>query len=139
MLGIPDLLVSPTLARMVIPLARSRTKTSLTPLVSFATRSDAALSNTSDRPSGVIVGLEEGPLPEWIPSVLTLTSLVVPCKVSRRNTSVVLLVSARAKLAATLSKATNWPLDETVGKFELPSPPPIPEEFTLTRAVRWFL
>src|SRR5258706_11468505 len=127
MLGKAELFVSPALTSKVTPACRSRTKTSATPLVSLATRSDATLSNTTQRPSGVTAGFKEGPLPLTTPLVLILTSVVVAANRSRRNTSVVPFVSTPARLLAALSKATNWPLEEMVGKLELPSPPPAPD------------
>src|SRR5437763_5324890 len=63
MLGAADLFVWPTLTSLVMPDCKSLTKMSGSPLVSFATRSEAALSKTTQRPSGVSVGFDEGPFP----------------------------------------------------------------------------
>src|SRR5439155_10710623 len=82
-----EALVWPTLTGDVMPACKSRIKISVTPFVSSAIRSEAELSKTIHRPSGVIAGLEEGALPVRRPLALTLTSVVVPASRSRTNTS----------------------------------------------------
>src|SRR5262245_26113417 len=75
-----------TLARVVVAVKRSRTKTSLTPFVSPGTRFVAADVNATKRPLALSAGL---PLPQsrlwdvvqafaWAPAAPTLTRLVVP-------------------------------------------------------------
>ena len=54
-----------------------RTKTSATPLVSFATRSLALLTNATTRPSALSATGNEKSLPLAVPALLTLTSVVV--------------------------------------------------------------
>src|SRR5207248_11687434 len=52
-------------------------------------------------------------------------------------TSVAPFVYKKARLLAALSNATNWPLEETAGKLQLPFAP-IPRDVALTSVVRWF-
>src|SRR5439155_24452807 len=56
-----------------------RTNTSrIVPLVSLSTKSLAALSNATKRPSALMTGRAEPPLPLAVPALLMLTRVVVP-------------------------------------------------------------
>src|SRR3954447_25569859 len=74
------------LMRKVWPLTRSRTKTSLTLLVSPETRSLEALSNKTNWPFVDIATGQELSLPPPVPEELILTSVVTALLRSRRNT-----------------------------------------------------
>src|SRR5438876_508542 len=60
-----------------------RTKRFSVPLVSFATKSLARLSNATTRPSALMVARAEALLPLAVPALLTLTRVVVPVFRSR--------------------------------------------------------
>jgi hypothetical protein len=96
---------TPTPARVVVPLGRSRTNTSSAPLVSPATRLLAVLWKTTRRPSPEI---RPGPLASlpWFPADPRLTRVVVPACRSRTKTSMRPLVSPGTRLDALLVKAT---------------------------------
>ena len=65
-----------------------RAKTSWSPFVSLATKSLAALTNATTRPSALIAGKKrpESLLPPTVPALLTLTKVVVPVLRSRAKT-----------------------------------------------------
>src|SRR3954467_2084174 len=67
-----EVALAAALAQTVVPLCMSRTKISGIPLVSFAIRSLAALTNATKRPSGVIV-LDREPRLAGTPFVFTVT------------------------------------------------------------------
>src|SRR3954454_9613938 len=121
------------LARKVELVARSRTNTSVRPLVSSATRFPAWDRKATRRPSAEIDGEELDPDP-WPPAEETLTSSVVPAFTSRTNTSNSWLVSPATRLWANEVKATTLPASEITGWLlsSLPVPPP---RATLTRIV----
>ena len=75
-------------------------------LVAPAARLAALLTKATQRPSGVIVGESEAPLPLVAPSVLTLTRVVVLFWRSRTKMSVALFVSLATRSPAALTKAT---------------------------------
>ena len=122
-----------TLARVVVLPTRFRTKTSMTPFVSPATRFVEALSNATALPSRAMDGFALLPLP-WIPPVVTLARVVVFVCRSRTKTSDVPLVSPATRLLARLSNATNRPsvVIEGLKQFPLPWTAPGP---TLTRVI----
>src|SRR5262249_45198600 len=96
-----------TLASQVVPVWRSRTKTSRTPLVSVtSTRSVARLVKATKRPSGGSLQPVEAPLALVVPKRLTLTRVVVRLHRSRTNTSVVLLESLLTRLSTVLVNTT---------------------------------
>jgi hypothetical protein len=66
-----------TLARIVVPVCRSRTKMSWNPFPSPPTRFVAVLANATKRPSAEIVGAVLAPSASP-PVVLTLARIVVP-------------------------------------------------------------
>ena len=72
-LPVPALLA---LTRVVVPVFRSRTKTSKSPFASSGTKSAARLSNATKRPSALMTGAKEKPLPLPVPAPLALTSTV---------------------------------------------------------------
>lgn len=74
---------APTLTRVVVPPCRSRTNTSVTPLVSFGTRLLAAEANATKRPPKRTDGSVLGPFGSPPPAA-TLIRDVVPTPVSRR-------------------------------------------------------
>ena len=136
-MGVPEAMVNfcaPTLASVVTPSCKSRTKTSGMPFVSPVTKLLAALTKATYRPSGVMAASREGPLPGE-PFVLTLTRVVTLLIISRTKTSPVPLVSPPTRSDAALSKAMNWPLVEMALGKESPLPPPVPAELTLTKKV----
>ena len=75
-----------TLTSVVVPLTRSRTKTSLALFVSFATRLLAALSKSTYWPLVEMPTGRESPLPPPVPARLMLTRVVVLLAQSRRYT-----------------------------------------------------
>jgi hypothetical protein len=104
-----------TLTRLVVPVWRSRTKTSRSPFVSPPTRFEAPEMKATKRPSAEI----EAPKPPksaCTPAVLTLTRLVVPVWRSRMKTSDSPFVSPPTRFEATDSKATKRPSAEIEGK-----------------------
>ena len=101
-----------TLTNVVVPSCRSRTNTSsVAPLVSFATKSLAALLNATKRPSALIMGATEmPPLPDPGSKPVDAHQRVVPSCRSRTNTSTVApLVSFATKSLAALPNATKRP------------------------------
>src|SRR6266542_3991146 len=80
-------------------------------------------------------GPHEGPLPLAEPSALTLTSVVVPATVSRTKMSAARLLSSGTRLLAAVSKATNWPLEDSTAQPTSSLPPPMPLVLTLTRTL----
>ena len=113
-----------TLTSRVVPVIRSRTKMSLTPFVSPATRSLASLSNTTKRPLAETWPHRESPLPPPVPLALALTRTVVFHERSRRKrfTTDRLLPPGTRSLAA-LEKTTNRPLGVRLGATESRLPP----------------
>src|SRR3954454_14732241 len=84
--------VAARLARTVVPAARSRTNTSVRPLVSPGTRLAACDRKATRRPSAEIEGEKLGP--EARPPLDgTLIRLVLPARTSRANTLVTRPVS----------------------------------------------
>ena len=100
-----------TLSNVVVPDWRSRTKTSLTPLVSLATRLEASLSKATNRPSAEMTGETEWRLPPPTPVRFTLTRVVVLFVRLRRKTSINLPSPSSFvdKLLAELRKRTKRP------------------------------
>jgi hypothetical protein len=66
-----------TLTRVVMPVFRSRTKMSSTPLVSPGTRLEANVPNATKRPLALIDGRPLSAFPSF-PALSTLTRVVVP-------------------------------------------------------------
>src|SRR5258705_12456452 len=97
-----------TLAIVVVPVTRSRTKTSYRPFVSPATRFVALLENTTYRPLAEIDSQVLVPF-ERTPAELTLAIAVVPVWTSRTKTSVLPFVSPETRCVARLRKATYRP------------------------------
>src|SRR5207244_1701178 len=77
-----------TLTRSVVPVCRSWTNTSDTPLVSPATRSVAALSKATKRPSAERAETRLASLPSVVPSEATLTRSVICAPAERPQRAV---------------------------------------------------
>src|SRR2546428_31025 len=122
-----------TLTRLVLPVLRSRTKTSLTVFVSPPTRLFATELNATKRPLAEIDGTKLAPFP-CAPCEPTLTRVVLPALRSRTNTSLTPFVSPPTSLAALDKKATKRPSAEIEGPSLSPLPC-APWESTLTRVV----
>jgi hypothetical protein len=105
---------APTLARIVVPSRRSRTKASSFPLVSAWTSVLAVERKSTKRPSPLNHGLELAPLP-WASAELMLTSSVTPVCRSRTKTSRLRFRSSATRLDATEWKATKRPSAFAVG------------------------
>src|SRR5256885_1385746 len=88
-----------TLTRVVLPVLRSRTKTSPTPFVSPATRLLAVESKVTKRPSAEIARTMLSRL-VCAPWELTLTLVVLPVLRSRTKTSITPFVSPATRLLA---------------------------------------
>jgi hypothetical protein len=134
--SLPDSPCTPlvsTLTRSVVPVNRSRTKTSVCAFVSPATKFVASLSKATYRPSVESDGKKLAPSPSMFPE-LTLTRSVVPVTRSRTKTSKVPFVSFATRFEASLSKAMNRPSREITGRKLLPFAC-APSELTLTRVV----
>ena len=112
-----------TLISVVVPATKSRRKTSEALLVSFETKSLAALSKTTNWPLELIVGACEAALPLPAPDSLTLTSIVLPSRRSRTNTSNEPLLSLVTRLPAALTKTTNRPSALTPGLWQSAAAP----------------
>ena len=97
-----------TLIRSVVLAVRSRTKISLCPLVSFATKLVALLLKVIYRPSSLIES-KLAWLLAWVPLVATLIRSVVLAVRSRTKISREPLVSFATRLLAIDSKATYLP------------------------------
>src|SRR5439155_7654564 len=97
----------PRLTRSMVPVGRSKTKTSTALLVSPATRLVAALAKATLRPSADSDGAEPAASPGAPPG--GRTSTVVPAPRSRTNTSTTSLVSPGARLWAAERNATTLP------------------------------
>ena len=125
----------PTLTRCVVPATRSRTKTSVVPLVSPATRLDASDSKATNWPSPLIAGPCPLLLPAFPtdPSLATLTSSVVPAVRSRTNT--LLPGAPGARLVALEKNATYRPSVLSAGAFWASPDSWPPALVTLTRSV----
>src|SRR5689334_11810195 len=114
----------PTLTSVVVPFCRSRTNTSLTPLVSLATRLLASLSKTTYRPSAEAAGEIEWPLPPPTPVEFTLTRVVVSFVRLRTKTSMNFpLPSLVVRLLASLRNKTKRPSALMNDADESPLPP----------------
>ena len=118
--------------RVVVPATKSRTNTSRPVSVSSGSRSDASLKKATLVPSGDHTGLNELPLPEAVPAVLTDTRVVVPATTSRTNTSRPVSVSSGSRSDAKLLKATLVPSGDHTGLNELPLPEADPAVLTET-------
>src|SRR5215211_7387561 len=121
------------LTRWVDPIHKSRTKASLKPLVSFATRFVAIEPKATKRPSELIEGWSLQ-LSAWASELLTLTRSVAPVRRSRTKTSEVLLESFATRFEAPDSKATKRP-SELIDKRPLKPSAWASELLTLTRSV----
>src|SRR2546428_83045 len=122
-----------TLTRLVLPVLRSRTKTSLTVFVSPPTRLVATELNATKRPLAEIDGTKLAPF-SCAPWESTLTRLVLPALRSRTNTSLAPFVSPPTRLVAIELKATKRPSAEIEGTTLSPFSC-APWESTLTRLV----
>src|SRR5438445_6238564 len=122
-----------TLTRLVLPVLRSRAKTSLTVFVSPPTRLFATELNATKRPSAEIAGTQLAPFP-CAPWEATLTRLVLPALRSRTNTSLAPFVSPPTRLLALDRNATKRPSAE-IGAAKLSPLACAPWELTLTRVV----
>ena len=98
---------------LVDPVTRSHTYTSVSPLVSDATRADR-VSNATKCPSSEMDG-SSAARSACVPSDFTDTRTVVPVTVLRTNTSDVPLVSPLTRLVASEAKATWRPFADTRG------------------------
>ena len=98
----------PRLIRTVFPVTLSCTNTSNQPFVSSGTRFVASERNATNRPSALIAGYELGPLAS-LPSLATLTRVVLPVLRSWTNTSHMPLSSCATRLEAYDVNATNRP------------------------------
>src|SRR5947207_11476816 len=108
----------------------------MSPFVSLSTKSPATLSNATRRPSALMAGAEEKPLPLPQPALLTLIKVVVPVFRSRTKTSKSPFASSSAtKSVAKLSNATKRPSALMAGAKEKPLPLPVPALLALTRVV----
>src|SRR5438132_125165 len=107
------------------PERRSGSRAYMSPrlLVAPATRLVAMLTKAIQRPSGVMAGESEAPLPLVAPSLLTLTRVVVLFWRSRTKMSVALLVSLATRSPAALTKARYRPSGLISGLVEAPLPP----------------
>ena len=99
------------LTRWVVRFTRSRTKTSIRPLVSPATKLVAPETNATNRPSAEIVPLELVSLPS-MPVFDTLTRSIAPVWRSCTNTSDCTLISPLTKFSLELLNTTNLPSGE---------------------------
>ncbi len=91
---------------------RSRTKTSIAPFVSPATRLVASDSNTTKRPSPLMAGQRLAPS-ACPPPLVTLTRSVVPLCRLRMKMSLALFVSPGTRFDESEAKATRFPSDDT--------------------------
>src|SRR6059036_435078 len=108
----------------------------MSPFVSLLTKSPATLSNATRRPSALMAGAEEKPLPLPPPALLTLIKVVVPVFRSRTKTSKSPFASSSAtKSVAKLSNATKRPSALMAGAKEKPLPLPVPAPLALTSTV----
>ena len=128
-LALPPLVL--TLTTVVVPAIRSRMKTSLHPLVSWATRSPARLSKSANRPSAEMAAGKESPLPPPVPAKFMLTRWVVLLVRLRKNTfmhggngaRIGVLLAISERLFATLLNNTKPPSGPRMGATESPPPP----------------
>ena len=116
-----------------MPLTRSWTKTSSTPLVSPAARLLARLSKATTRPSAESEG-DKLTLSPWMPDESTLTLVVWPVRRSCTKMSREPFVSPPTRFVAALWKATICPSAERAAAA-LKSSPWTPAVLTLTRVV----
>src|SRR5437667_4950884 len=93
------------LTSIVVPDCKSRTKMFPARLVTPLVKSVARLAKATERPSALMIGLREAPLP-LVPFVLTLIRALVPFHRSRTNTSALALASLGTRFGATLLKTT---------------------------------
>src|SRR5207248_4824156 len=107
---------APSVTRLVWPVWRSRTNTSITPLLSAppGSRLLAADWSTTKRPSALMPGLKL-PALAWPPSPATLTRSVCPVARSRTKTSVTPLVSPATRFDESDSKAAMLPSPDSAG------------------------
>jgi hypothetical protein len=128
-----------TLTRVVVPLCRSWTKMSSIPLVSPRTRLEAKDSNATKRPSTLSWGAPTNALSAFasVPSLATLTRVVLFVTRSCTKTSATPLVSPEARLLAPETNATSRPspLTEAEPLSPFACAPPLA---TLTRVVLGF-
>src|SRR6185503_5567378 len=111
---LPLLPLAVVLTSTVVPLTRSRTKTSLALLMSPVTRLLAALSNNTYRPFDDIAAGIEFSFPPPVPAESTLTRVVAPLVRSRRytfsragvNTAMGPWLLVKTRLAAVLANRT---------------------------------
>src|SRR3989442_11781257 len=94
-------------------------------LVSLFTRSEAELTNATNRPLALMTGSRDMPLPVPFPAALTLIRMFDPVMTSRTNTSARPLASFDTRFATSLTNATNRPSPLTLfGTIELAPKPP---------------
>src|SRR5262249_43927384 len=130
-----------TLTRSVVPVCRSRTNTSVVPLVSPGTRLLAVEVKATKRPSVLIatLGLRVLPLAAlpWVLPVATLTRSAVPGCRSWTTDSATPVVSAGTRIQASESKAMKRPSLLLAGAPRRPLMlfPCVPSVATLTRSV----
>ena len=120
------------LSSVVEPVCVSRRKTSSLLFVSSGVRSLAALRKTTNRPvvlsDDAVDAWFPGPVPAWF----TLISVVVFELMSRRNTSVLLLVSLPTKFDASLWNDTKCPSALIDGSKLVPLPGEVAPLIALT-------
>lgn len=121
------------LDRVVVAADMLRTKTSVTPLASPATRLVASDWKATKLPLPLMLGLLLGPLP-WAAALSTLTLVVVTAVTSRTKTSATPLVSAATRLLAMEVKAMRLPSSLMVDQ-KLLSSPAVPAVETLSLIV----
>ena len=125
--------VESTLARSVIAVARSWTKTSVVLFESPATRFEASLWNATTCPSTEIDGHRLSRFPS-APEESTLTRSVIPVARSWTKTSNHPFVSPATRFEAPLPNATTCPSAEIEGG-QLSEFASAPDESTLIRSV----
>src|SRR5581483_896935 len=99
-------------SRRVWLLSRSRTKTSISLLVSPGTRLEASDSKTTNRPSALMAGQRLAPLACAPPSPTDTRSVVPLCRL-RMKLSGALLVSPGTRFDESEEKATRLPSPDT--------------------------
>src|SRR5512138_3674940 len=119
--------------REVVPVCRSRTNRSFTPLVSPVTRLVAIEPNATNLPFPEREGEEDAPFP-WLPELFFETRVVVPACRSRTKISFAAFVSPVTRLVDGESNATYLPFDEIAGSNDV-SAACFSAELTETRVV----
>src|SRR5439155_797933 len=114
LMSFPSMPAELTLTRVVVPVSRSRTKTSETPFVSPPTRFEASETKATKRPAAEIDGSLLSLFPST-PAELTLTLVMVPVSRSRTKTSPVPFVSPPTRFEASDQNATKRPSAEIDG------------------------